>query len=119
VNRNGFRKPNAQISGRKPAWPTNGLSGGNEVTHDVAVWNVDVYPKHLAEQHGGVLRAMVGIVPVPPSPERNVEIPVRPEHQVAGIVVRERLRKYVRPLGPPQIESRGRIGAQRIGIRRG
>ena len=89
---------------------------GNDVTPGVAVRNVDVYPEHLAEQHGGVLRAMVRIVGAAAIAERNVEVAVRSEREVAGIVVGEWLpdgRVAARPL---QIVPRGGIGAQRVRV---
>ena len=55
----GLRKPNAQISGRTPVMPTNGLSGGNAIGL-ARLGVVDVDAEDAREQVGAVLAGISG-----------------------------------------------------------
>ena len=83
----------------------------------IAVGHRDVDAEHLAEQRPRILRAVHRIVARSAVAHADVEIPVRPEREVAAVVVGERLRDDALAVRPPEIEPRRRIGAERIGRR--
>ena len=72
--------------------------------------------QHLPEQLLRVLRAMIRIVARAAVAEPDVEVSVRTEHEIAAVVVRERLRdeRVARGAAPPQVEPRRRVGHDRI-----
>ena len=101
----------------------NGLTADERIVrrHLIARWiavgHVHVDAQHLAEQLGGTLCAVRGIVARTAVAEADVQKTVGTEHEIAAVVVRERLRDERRARGaaPAQIEAGARIGDEWIG----
>src|SRR5262249_3884471 len=85
--------------------------GRHLVTHGIAVADADVDAEHLPKQLAGILCAVARVAAGSAVAEPDVEIAVRPEHQIAAIVSRKRLREEGGTAGaaPPQIEPRRRV----------
>ena len=103
------------------------------VAAGVAVRDAHVDAQHLAEQRAGPLRLVLWIAAGAAVAHADVEIPVRPERDLAAVVVAERLADgalrrrcegraavvggHVGLRRPQQVEARVRIGDQRVGGR--
>ncbi len=118
--RHGFRRPKAQISGRAPSRPTNGLSLGMPYGSSARGPRRD--PQHLAQERVERLRVAHRIAGAPPVAEPDIEVAVRAEHEVAAVVVRERLlhEQHLTPraeIGRPVLEAElGDVGVtDRVG----
>lgn len=94
------------------------IVGGNPVAGRVIVGDADVNPEHLAEQRERILRVVVGIVATATIAGADIEISIRPEREVAAVVIGvARMRDGAPVAGPDQIESGGGIRRQRRGRR--
>src|SRR5262245_17767504 len=68
--------------------------------------HVHVDAQHLAEQLRGILCAVLRIIARATITESDVKIAIWTEHQIAGVVIRVRLRNVFEPRWPLQIEPR-------------
>ncbi len=62
-----------------------------------------------------ILRVVLRVVSRSAVPHADIQKPVRPKGQVAAVVIAERMLDEPPAVRPDQIESAGRVGAQRIG----
>ena len=113
LNRQGLRNPTDQISGAAAAADKR-VVGGNVEAFRIAVADVDVDPKHLAVQLREILRLVRRIVGLAAVAGPDVEIAVGAEDQVPAVVERLGMRDEPVAGRPLQIESRRRIGDERI-----
>jgi hypothetical protein len=110
-----LRRPNAQISpsaNRDAAHKR--IVGRHAIAGGIAVGHPDVDPQHLAEQRRRILRVVVRIVAAATIAEADVEVAVGSEHEVAAVVIRERLADEPIAAGPSEIEPRRGIRDERI-----
>ena len=94
-----------------------GVVGGHAQAVGVRRWHVDIDAEHLAEQRGGILRAVLGIVAAAAVAHPDVEVAIGAEVQRAAVVVRVGLRDGAGAVAPAQVEARGAVGGEGVGER--
>ena len=90
------------------------IAGRNRIAGRMLRTDRDVDPQHLAEECQRILGPVAWIAAGAAVAEADVKEAVRPEDQIAAVVVRERLLDVRQTARPDEIETRRRIGAKRI-----
>ncbi len=110
----GIAKAEAPDFSKNAGLASERVAGRDVVALGIAVGHRHVESQHLAEQRCWILRVVEWVVRGATVAHSDIQEAVRAEHQIAAVVVGERLRDESLAAGPEQVESARRIRTQWI-----